>query len=141
MAIAAVAIAGAVISAASSIKGGIDGQKGAAAAKSAGKQQAKMIQMEGQEQERRLKRTQQAEYKTSVAKSYASNLQMSGSTESYLHDMRSEQMREIDWLKSETAARSYAAKKGANVAASNLRSTSTTNMMASLGSLALKVGV
>lgn len=137
MAIAAVAIAGAVISAAGTIKGGIDGKKGAAAAKKAGKQQAAMIEMEGAEQQRRLKRQQQHSYNQSVARSYASNLKMSGTQEAVITDMHTEQMREVSWLQRETAMRSYAAKKGADTQASNLKNTSTTNMLAGLGSLAM----
>jgi hypothetical protein len=141
MPIAAVAIVGGVIAAGSAIKGGMDASKSASAIKAGGRHAAKVIGMEGAESKRRLKRQQQNDYNQSVARSYGSNLQMSGSNQAYLRDMISEQRREVDWLDRETKARQYAAKKGAGTQASNLQRTANTQMMASLGSMAMRVGV
>jgi hypothetical protein len=136
--LAAIGIGLAVASAA---KGMSDAKKSSGLTKAAGKTVATAIEKESEESQRRLRRSQQYEYGLSAARIYAGNLKMAGSPQAYLHDMALEQSREVNWLSQETNARMKAARAGANTQASNLQRTANTNMMASLGSLAMKVGV
>jgi hypothetical protein len=134
------AAVGAAVSVGSALSGYMGARSASRKAKEAGKATARLIDAEGRESARRLRREQQYQYGTSVARAYGSNLQMSGSTEAYLGDMFSEQRRELDWLNTETRYRSKAARAGATTQASNLRNTATTNLLTSLGSLALQAG-
>jgi hypothetical protein len=135
------AAVGAAVSVGSALSGYMGARSASKKAKQAGKAASNVIYMEGEESARRLKREQEFAYGESTARAFASNLQMSGSTDYFLRDMYYEQRRELDWLNRETRARADAAYRGASTQASNLRNTATTNLMASLGSLAMRAGV
>jgi hypothetical protein len=133
-------IAGAAISAVGAVSGYLGAGKAADAAKKAGRIQAKAIVAEGVESKRRQIR--ENKYRTGFAKAatYASNLQMSGSSLGYIGDMEVENVRELDWMDREIKARAHAAKSGANSAAANLKRSATTSLLSGVGSIAMGLG-
>ena len=131
---------GAVTSVIGAIGGALGGRKSAKNAKKGGEAAASFIRAEGAEQERRTVRGQDQLRGGTMAAIGASGIHNTGSTNAYVKDMEAEFGREISWMRESTAKRAYAAKKGANVQASNLKSTATTGLLTGIGSVAMQIG-
>jgi hypothetical protein len=84
-------------------------------AEKAGMRQADLLRQTTDEAARRLERGQERTLGEAKAGVYASGIQMSGSSESYVRDMQTEQARELAWLKDAGEKRAKAAETGAIV--------------------------
>lgn len=133
-------LVGAAIGVAGLASGVSGSRKAAKNAKKAGKASAAFIRAEGREQERRTVRGQDQLRGGTLAAIGASGIHNTGSTQAYVKDMESEFRREISWMRESTNKRAYAAKRGASVQASNLKSTATTGLLTGIGSIAMQIG-
>ena len=101
------------ISAASSLIGGSKAKK---AAKKAGRAQARAIMETGAEQMRRTKESQRQALGGAQAASAASGIQNTGSTAAAQGAMRTEFIRELEWMDKATKSAAAAARSGASAA-------------------------
>jgi len=99
--------------------------KRAAEMEAQGRENAKLIEAETQEQARRVSAQQREAESMALAKAAASGVQVSGSTKDYLSDMSTENKRQLDWLKKSGKSKANLARSGAYVSASGVRESGT----------------
>ena len=105
---AGVQIGGAVL-------GGIGRRRGGKAAQSAAMEQADLIRQTTAEAARRMEQQHNRVAGEATAGVHASGLEMSGTQEKYVTDLKAEQARELDWLKKAGEQQARSVEKGGQV--------------------------
>lgn len=112
---------GSIIAGAGMLLGSISGSKGAKKQDSINDMNASLVQQEGKEEERRLQRDIVQSESLMGALSAASGVQMSGSREAAVTDVKRENKAQFDWLSKSTRNKAAAVRAGGQLQTSSLK--------------------
>jgi hypothetical protein len=116
-----------------SLFGASQARKSGKADRRAAYMSASVIEEEGAEEARRVKRGMDSSEGLSKALSAASGVQMSGSRKLAVDDVAAENKAQLDWLKKSTASRAKAVRAGGRVSERAFKSQSISSAISGIG--------